>query len=529
VAEQQILVGRYRLDDPLGEGGMSVVWRAFDLVLGRPVAVKVLSGSHADNDHFRTAIRGEAQTAAKVSHPNLASVYDYGESVDEAGHALPFVVMELLTGPTLAQRLVTGPIPSRTVLRICAAIADGLALAHAHGLVHRDVKPGNVVLSPSGPKLVDFGVATFAGAPEATGPGDAIIGTPSYVAPERLLGGRVLPASDVYSLGAMLFRSLTGRLPWPPGMPTVETRARPAELPSLDGVASGINDLYRRCVELDPDQRPTARQAATILAAAIGVRPVSGDAHDADPSADPSADPPGDPHGDKAAVPVRPADPAEPGVASPWTRNHHRRGVAVLVAVPAAAIAGIIVVGGMNGAELGPPPRADRAFPTAQAPGVTATPPPDLPVPPGPTGADPPGVAITNPVWITQGGVAGPVADPGGQDPGGAPAGTSQPPNQPPTQPPVQPRTRTFTSPGGTAVVTCSGSLAHLDSWSPAAGYSVPRPPRQGPATTVEVVFRSRNTSSTISAWCSNGQPDGQVTTSQGPTPPTPTPSRRPR
>jgi len=511
VGEQQILGGRYRLDEPLGAGGMSVVWRAFDLVLGRLVAVKVLSPRYAESDHFRESIRAEAQAAAKVSHLNLTSVYDYGESLDEAGQVVPFVVMELLTGPTLAERLAAGPLHPRTALRICAGIADGLALAHGHGLVHRDVKPGNIMLAPTGAKLVDFGVAAFAGAPEVNGPDAVIIGTPSYVAPERLLGGPVLPASDVYSLGVLLFRSLTGQLPWPPGMPTAQTRAQPPPLPNREGVPPAIGDLYLRCVDLVPDRRPTAREAATILAAAVGVRPVVADADDEDPPNRPAS---------LGAAPVGfPVDADEVAPLGTSGSSRERR-VAMVVAV-VGVIAGILVVGNSNGSALRPPPRADDGAVT-QAPSPTQTP----PVPGAPpsqangTPVAPPGQPITTNIWITGGGVPPPpVIQPG---PGGA---TTPPRTTDPGPRPVPSVTRAFTSTGGTAVVTCNGSLAYLQSWSAADGYSVPRPPQVGPDSTVQITFRNRTSESTITAWCSGGEPEGQVTTGPGSNPPMPAPT----
>jgi serine/threonine-protein kinase len=513
VGEGRILGGRYRLDDPLGEGGMSVVWRAFDLVLGRPVAVKVRSARFAENDQFRESIRTEAQAAATVSHPNLTSVYDYGESVDEAGHVVPFVVMELLTGRTLAERLADGTPRPRTALRICAGIADGLALAHEHGLVHRDVKPGNIMLTPTGAKLVDFGVAALAGAPEASGPDAMIIGTPSYVAPERLLGGPVLPASDVYSLGVLLFRSLTGQLPWPPGLAT-HTRAEPPPLPHLEGVRPEIGDLYRRCVDLAPDRRPTMREAATILAAAVGVRPVVADADDEDPL---------------AAVPVGGPDHVD-GIAAPVGSGPSRqRRVAVAVAVAAvlagAVLAGIIVVGNSNGSAPRPPHQADGGVATIPPPGPALTVPPSTGTQPGQpdgTAVAVPGQPFTTGILIADGGdPPAPVTQPG---PGGVPTPPTTTDPGPPVAPPAS---RTFSSAGGSAVVTCSGSLAHLTSWSPAGGYAVQGSPQVGPASTVKIAFRQKQSQFTITAWCVAGEPEGQVTTGPGSNPPAPPTTRR--
>src|SRR5919112_192084 len=197
VEVQQTLGGRYKLLNELGSGGMAVVWKARDEVLGRMVAVKVLAARYAGDEQSRARIRDEARAAATLSHPNIAQVYDFGES-DDDGACLPYVVMELINGPTLAQRVSQGPIPPRSVFRICSEVAAALAAAHAHGLVHRDIKPANVMVAPAGTKVVDFGIAAAAGPGE---PEDVVLGTPAYLAPERLTGDAVQPATDVYALG----------------------------------------------------------------------------------------------------------------------------------------------------------------------------------------------------------------------------------------------------------------------------------------------------------------------------------------
>jgi serine/threonine protein kinase len=214
VEAQQLLNGRYRLEARIGQGGMSVVWRASDEVLRRHVAVKVLAGALATDPAARLRIQAEARAAARLAHPHVASVYDYGVSADADGEPEPFVVMELLRGPTLGKRLAGGPIPVPEALRICAEVASGIAAAHEEGLVHRDVKPSNVVLAPSGAKVVDFGIAAAAGPLEDLDESSRMVGTPAYLAPERVIGGDVMPASDVYAVGLLLHAVLTGRLPW---------------------------------------------------------------------------------------------------------------------------------------------------------------------------------------------------------------------------------------------------------------------------------------------------------------------------
>src|SRR5262249_50277620 len=149
----------------LGVGGMSVVWKATDDVLRRPVAVKILAGDFTF-DLGRVAVLSEAQAIAQLSHPNICNVFDYGESLEADGRMVPYIVMELLTGPSLADRLQDGPVPPREALKIAAEVAAGLAAAHTHGVVHRDVKPGNVILTSGGAKVIDFGIAASAGAPD---------------------------------------------------------------------------------------------------------------------------------------------------------------------------------------------------------------------------------------------------------------------------------------------------------------------------------------------------------------------------
>src|SRR4051812_11097668 len=258
VEVQQTLGGRYKLLNELGSGGMAVVWRARDEGLGRPVAVKLLAGRFAGDPQSRARIRDEARAAATLSHPNIAQVYDYGES-RESGGTLPYVVMELINGPTLQQRVASGPLPPRTVFRICGEVAAALAAAHADGLVHRDIKMANIMVTGAGAKVVDFGIAAAVGPASSE---EMVVGTPAYLAPERLTGGPVEPASDVYALGVLLYRLLAHEAPW-----TVETTTQmlnahiyvePAPLPPLPGVPPTIADLVARCLRKDPAARPSA-------------------------------------------------------------------------------------------------------------------------------------------------------------------------------------------------------------------------------------------------------------------------------
>ncbi|BFU42617.1 protein kinase domain-containing protein [Krasilnikovia sp. MM14-A1004] len=265
---EQTLGGRYTLTEELGRGGMAVVWRARDEVLGREVAVKVLAGRHTADPQSRARIRTEARAAAILSHPNIAQVHDYGESTRD-GQCVPYVVMELVNGVTLQQRIGMGPLPPALVFRICGQVAMALAAAHADGLVHRDIKPGNVMVTRAGAKVVDFGIAATAGPGE---PESELLGTPAYLAPERLTGDTVEPASDVYALGVLLYRLLAGDSPWRVESTTQLLSAHiyvePSPLPELPRVPAFVVDLVNRCLRKDPTERPSAADAAAVLARA---------------------------------------------------------------------------------------------------------------------------------------------------------------------------------------------------------------------------------------------------------------------
>ncbi|WFE25199.1 serine/threonine-protein kinase [Solwaraspora sp. WMMD791] len=270
----QLLGDRYRLIERLGTGGTSVVWRGYDEILDRQVAVKVLAPQYAPDQAFRTRIRVEAQAAARLCHPHITNVYDYGEARrDDA--TLPYVVMELVDGESLADRLRRDHVlPWRVAVAVCAEVASALAAAHATGVVHRDVTPANVMLTSTGAKVVDFGISALTGESDV-GPDGNLLGTPAYLAPERLNGGQVSPATDVYAVGLLLYRSLTGRLPWPAANVTEMLRAHlhtaPAPMPPVAGLPAEVIGLTVRCLAKRPADRPTSEEVAKSLAAAVGV------------------------------------------------------------------------------------------------------------------------------------------------------------------------------------------------------------------------------------------------------------------
>ena len=267
--EGDLLIRRYRLLERLAEGGMSVIWRAFDESIQRTVAIKVQDGPLDGEPICRELIRREARTAARLYHPDVIEVYDYGETVTTQGRIAAFVVMRLLEGRPLAERLQEGPLPWWEAARIAERIALVLALAHERGIVHRDVTPENVLLTPEGPKLIDFGIAALDGEVGDERLND--FGTPPYVAPERLRGVTADPAIDVYGLGVMLFEMFTGHLPYPERTweaLEVVRRIGPPPAPEVPGLPPELARLCQSCLSQDPRERPGAQQAAEILARA---------------------------------------------------------------------------------------------------------------------------------------------------------------------------------------------------------------------------------------------------------------------
>lgn len=266
LAPGTLLDRRYRLLDRIGIGGMSVIWRASDELLDRNVAVKVLAADLAADSRFRALVRDEARAAAAVAHPHLTATYDYGETWNADGQLTAYVVMELLAGESLAARLTAGALPWPEALRTCAEVAEALAAAHRHGIVHRDLTADNVMLTGSGAKLLDFGIATTIGAPDEDTDG-MTFGTPAYVAPERLDGRHARPATDTYAIGVLLFETLTGRPPFPAETWAELAATRPGEppRPEVAGLPEEVAALCQRCLATDPYRRPTASQVSWTL------------------------------------------------------------------------------------------------------------------------------------------------------------------------------------------------------------------------------------------------------------------------
>jgi eukaryotic-like serine/threonine-protein kinase len=270
------LAGRYRVEEPVGHGGSAVVHSGFDRTLKRRVAIKLFSAYRPETGGPSLDVLREARAAATLSHPNVARVYDYGEAT-EGNERLPYLVMEFLEGDTLADRLAaTGAFAWSHAAGVCADVAAALAAAHARDLVHRDVKPRNVMLTPAGVKVLDFGIAALAGQTSLDTQGQ-LWGTPTHLAPEQLRGEATYPAADVYALGLLLFECLTGTRPWP-GTSVGEILAaryqgRAPRLPAIAGLPREVIRLYEACVAEDPARRPPAAEIAEILRRVAGKAP----------------------------------------------------------------------------------------------------------------------------------------------------------------------------------------------------------------------------------------------------------------
>ncbi len=266
-------LGRYRLVDRLGAGGMGEVWRAHDANLDRQVAIKLLAPGAIGDADTQARFRREALALSRLSHPGIATVFDF-----DSHEGTSFLVLELVTGGTLEARIATGPMPQDEVRLIGAAIADALHDAHRNEIVHRDLKPGNIVLTQSGqPKILDFGIAMLlgdAGSAKLTRTG-MILGSLPYMAPEQLTGDADSPRTDIYALGVLLFEMLTGRRPF------IKERAEalmfeifgsaPPTVRSLrPDIADDLDRLVMACISKEATARP---QSAPRLPPRCGVVP----------------------------------------------------------------------------------------------------------------------------------------------------------------------------------------------------------------------------------------------------------------
>jgi hypothetical protein len=455
---------RYALVEELGRGGMAVVWRARDQVLGRPVAIKLLDRRWAADPASRGRIRDEARAAAALSHPHIAQIYDYGESLVR-GHLLPYVVMELVRGVTLLERSRERALTAAATIRICGQVASALAAAHAEGVVHRDIKPGNVMVTRTGAKVVDFGIAAAAG---PLAPDEALLGTPAYLAPERLIGDRVEPASDVYALGVLLYRQLAGESPWSvettTQMLTAHVYVDPTPLPQLPAVPAVVTSLVNRCLRKEPAERPTAQEVSLILlnapvpeipAASTTGRNRSGD-----------------------APATRILDSRVPAAGGSARRRPLVIGGTIAGAVVAGSLLWMLQPQG-DGDAAGPPPTS------AATPSATSV-------------AAPPPVQATTRAAVTR-------------KPRPAPATkravTKAPAKKKAPSPATRPGPRTFDSTGGAVTARCADdTTAEMVSWEPVKPYKVDQV-AAGPAPTAVIVFKHGKDRVRVAVTCDGGRP----------------------
>ncbi|WP_262380317.1 serine/threonine-protein kinase [Nonomuraea sp. PA05] len=271
------MAGRYQLLRELGRGGMGVVWQGHDTLLNRQVAIKevLLPDTLSPGDQERQLLRTarEARTAAKLNHPSVVAVYDV---IEEDGR--PWIVMELVSHPTVEQVvLTTGALPVREAADVGRQVLSALRTAHAAGILHRDVKPSNILLSEDGRAvLMDFGIATVEGDASLTRTG-MVTGSPSFLAPERVRAENAGPPSDLWSLGATLYACMVGRSPFDRGDPMATLNALLTEEPDYRRIPPAMHPVLKGLLKKEPQDRVDAEEADRLLAAIIATRPPTQD------------------------------------------------------------------------------------------------------------------------------------------------------------------------------------------------------------------------------------------------------------
>nr|WP_296067676.1 serine/threonine-protein kinase [uncultured Actinoplanes sp.] len=271
LAAGHLLGNRYRLDERIATGGMGDVWKGTDVVLGRVIAVKVLRAAMLTDPEFAARFYGEARMMAAFRHPGVVEVYDYAGAQEDDEEQVAYLVMAYVEGEPLSTRVKQGPMSVAETMSIVAQAADALHAAHEAGTVHRDVKPGNLIVKPTGAVvLVDFGVARSAQVTSVTA-ANAIVGTALYMAPEQVAKGNVSPATDIYALGAVAYHCIAGRPPFD-GDNALQVALRHLEDepdPLPDHVPPAVRELIARAMAKQPSDRfATAAEFAEAAYAA---------------------------------------------------------------------------------------------------------------------------------------------------------------------------------------------------------------------------------------------------------------------
>ncbi|WP_432975133.1 protein kinase domain-containing protein [Dactylosporangium sp. CA-233914] len=346
-----VLGDRYRLDEFVASGGMGQVFRATDQTLGRTVAVKVLLPGHVSNAEFGSRFRSEARIMASIGHPGVVGVYDYGETPE----GTLFLVMAFVNGRPLGERInAEGPLPVNETLAIVAQAADALHAAHERGIIHRDVKPNNLLVGENGAvTLVDFGVARSSSVTAVTKL-NAVIGTALYMSPEQASGNPISPSTDIYALGVVAYHCVTGAPPFNGNSPLeIAIKHLQDEPPPLpDTLPAATRALIERAMAKDPQDRfPTA---AVMAAAARAAENGTAEDPDVVPSVRASA---------PTTVVAAPAgdDPDEPAGRPVWVP------VAATVAVLALITGVILAVVALTRKVVGPPDSGGKPTVTVTA------------------------------------------------------------------------------------------------------------------------------------------------------------------
>ncbi|MEU7555821.1 serine/threonine-protein kinase [Streptomyces sp. NPDC044571] len=346
-----VLAGRYRLVEPIGSGGMGKVWRAHDELLHRIVAVKELTAglyvAQADREVLHARTQKEARAAARIQHPAVVTVHDVLEHDDR-----PWIVMEYIDGPSLAEAAkAAGRIEPREAARIGLHVLGALRAAHAVGVLHRDVKPGNVLLAKDGRVLLtDFGIAAIEGDSSITRTGE-LVGSIDYLAPERVTGGAPDPASDLWSLGATLYTAVEARSPFRRTSPISSLQAVVNDEPPALKQSGALGPVITALLHKDPAGRPSAQEAERMLIEAMeGREPKAAQAYVPTRAVSPeelatAQEPDTDRTADRARTAPLPEQPAPPSASAPARGAGGRVRRAAAVALVAALVGGGAVFG----------------------------------------------------------------------------------------------------------------------------------------------------------------------------------------